>query len=221
MHFGVRVSIGLTLLVAVLATAGWLDYRATSRELRALRHSEADTLYGTIAAAARVQHSVAQAAEATLGQRLLDQARVLAETDRRQLLDSDTLSAMVSDAGPFRVIVLDREGRRELTAGETPRGFGTGPGGGQGRGLGEGRGRGAGPGFGPGNGRGGYGPPAGASRVAQRLLTGEVSEVVAEPHTGRAGGERIAAGVRRANGGAIVVNAANQLASELESVYSL
>jgi len=57
--------------------------------------------------------------------------------------------------------------------------------------------------------------------VAQRLLSGEAGELVTSSHAARSGGERIAAGVRRANGGAIVINAASQLASELDSVYSL
>jgi signal transduction histidine kinase len=186
--------------------AGWLDYRATSRELRALRRSEAATLYETIAAAARVQHAAAQAAEAALGQRLLDHARLLAATDRRRALDADVLSSLAFDAGLFRVIVLDADGRREFMVGEP----------GQGRGLGRGMGGPVDAGH-----AGRYGAPAGAARIAQRLLSGELAEVVAEPHVGRGGGERIAAGVRRANGGAIVVNAANRLASELDSVYSL
>jgi signal transduction histidine kinase len=206
MHRGLRVLLGLGLVLAALAVAGWLDYRASSRELRALRRSEAATLYETIAAAAKVQHAAAQAAEAALGQRLLDHARLLAATDRRRALDSDLLSSIVADAGLFRVIVLAADGRREFMAGEP----------GEGRGPGRGMGGPAG-----GSGRAGYGGPPGAARIAQRLLSGELSEIVAEPHVGRAGGERIAAGVRRANGGAIVVNASNRLASELDSVYSL
>jgi signal transduction histidine kinase len=52
-------------------------------------------------------------------------------------------------------------------------------------------------------------------------LSGDSQEIVASPHASRDGQERIAAGVRRARGGAIVLNAANRAAAELDQVYSL
>jgi signal transduction histidine kinase len=205
---------GAAALALVLGGLGWLDYRATVRELRAALASEAEALHAAIAAAAAVQHAAAGEAERALAQRLLEHARLLATMDRRQGLDRTALDSVAGSTDMFRVIVFEADGTRAYVGGEA--GMGAGRGGGFG--PREGRGPdGHGPGGAPPD---GAGPPAGASRVAQRLLAGE-SEVVSAAHLSRGGAERVAAGVRRSGGGAIVLNAANRAARELDAVYSL
>lgn len=204
---------GAAALVLVLGALGWLDYRATVRELRAALASEAEALHAAIAAAAAVQHAAAGEAERALAQRLLEHARLLATMDRRQGLDRTALDSVAGATDMFRVIVFEADGTRAYVGGEA------GVGAGRGAGFGPREGRGP-DGHGPGGAPQGAGPPAGASRVAQRLLGGE-SEVVSAAHRSRAGGERVAAGVRRSGGGAIVLNAANRAARDLDAVYSL
>ncbi len=202
-----------------MAVAGWIDYRATTGELRAALRAEAEALHATVAAATRVQHAAAAEAERTLGQRLLENARLFAAMDRSGGIDRAMLERVTRANDAFRVIVFEADGTRSYVGGEAPGGPGSGQGGGPGAahfGSGAGAaGRGGGAGI-------GFGPPAGSSRIAQRLLSGEVEELVSGAHASRGGGgERIAAGVRRAAGGAIVLNAANRAARELEQVYSL
>ena len=73
---------------------------------------------------------------------------------------------------------------------------------------------GGGPGPGYGFGPGGRGFPGGA--LLQRVLSGDEPEIVGQLHSARwGGGARVAAGVRRANGGAIFLNAD---ATEIEAL---
>lgn len=204
---------GAAVLAGAMALAGWLDYRATTGELQAALRAEATALHTTVAAAARVQHAAAAEAERALGQRLLENARLLAVMDRRGGIDQATLDRIVGETGMFRLVVFEADGRRSYAGGEAPVGSGRGPGGGAGAGVLH---------QGLGGGGLGFGPPAGSSRIAQRLLSGEMEELVSGAHASRGGGgERVAAGVRRASGGAIVLNAANRAARELDQVYSL
>lgn len=198
---------GGVILALLIALAGWLDYRATVGELQQVLRSQADAMHATIAAAARVQHAASAEAARALGQRLLENARLLAAMDARGSLDAATLDRLARANDMFRVVIFDADGGRAYVGGEFQ---GQGPG----QGLGRGRGFGGGLGMGP-------GPPAGGSRIAQRLLAGEAEEIVSAAHASRGGGERVAAGVQRAAGGAIVLNAANRAASELDAVYSL
>lgn len=196
------------IVVAVLGLLAWADYAAVRRELESGIRAQASAVHATVAAAARAQHAAALQAEAAMSDRLLQTARVLREMDRRGLLKTDVLDALAGPNPEFRIVVFGADGRREYVAGDAP---GPGWGGGLGRGLH------AGAGLGPGAG----GPRRGATRIAERLLSGESDELVASPHASRDGQERIAAGVRRIRGGAIVLNAANRAAAELEQVYSL
>lgn len=205
---------GAGLLAGVMGVAGWLDYRATTGELRAAVRAEAEALHATVAAAARVQHAAAAEAERALGQRLLENARLLVALDSRGALDAATLDRVAGVNDMFRVVVFDANGRRSYVGGEAPGAGGWGPGGVAGHAPESGERRGGGLGLGP-------GPPPGSSRIAQRLLAGEAEEIASAAHPGRAGGERVAAGVRRATGGAIVLNAANRTARDLDQVYSL
>jgi signal transduction histidine kinase len=189
-------------LCAALVVLGWLDYRAVSQELQTVVRGQAAALHATVAAAARAQHAAAEHAEAALTERLLESARLLRELDRAGALTAAGLNDLAARNSHVRVVVFARDGAREFAAGEPP-----------GRARGEssplshgGRGQGAG---------------AGGLRIAERLLTGEIDEIVTPPHTSQAGAERVAAGVRRSNGGAIVVNAASDVAQQLDDVYSL
>ncbi|MEW5982922.1 MAG: ATP-binding protein [Acidobacteriota bacterium] len=227
-----RIAAATTVLAAGLLVAGWLDYSASRRDLVALLVDQASSLRQAVAAAARAGDAAAAQIQSAISARLLDNARLLAELDRRGGLNQDLLDGVVASNRLFRVTVLSADGARELTSGAgggpppgAGRGFGFGPGLGQGAGAGPGLGR--GPGAGAGQGRaggpgrqGGPGTPGagiGASYgavIAERLLAGGESEAISAVHGSRWGsGWRLSAGVRRAGGGAIVLNTdANEIA---------
>jgi signal transduction histidine kinase len=175
----------------LLALVVWLDFQATRSELLRLLRDQAASLRGTVAAAARSNREAGRLAEEQLAARLLDNARLLRELDAHGVLDDAELREVVERHGLFRVNVYSAEGELVRQSG--------GPHGG-------GHGHGPGSGFGP-----------GAAGLVQRLLEGGEEEFVSELHTPRSGaGARIAAGVRRARGGAIVLNVdASELAGLL------
>lgn len=216
------------LLVAAGAVAAALlllvafDAVATRRELLGLLRDQAASLHHTIAAAARADEQAGRRAEEALSARLLENARLLAELDRQGALDEARLREITERHGLFRVAVYDAKGALESSAGDPaggPPSTGAGPRAGAGRGEGrrgppEGAGpgvrgegpRGGGPhGPGPGGGRGqGRGPGVGG-RVLRQILDG-AAEATTDVHESRGGrGARLAAGVRRSRGGAIVV----------------
>jgi signal transduction histidine kinase len=158
-----------------LVIVGWLDYTATRQELLRLLREQAVSLRQTIAAAARANEAAGTQAEAQVTERLLDNARLLADLDRRGGLTQEYLDAVASRNRLFRVAVFAADGSREKAS--------SGPGReGQGRGF------------------------PGAS-ILQRILIGTETEIVEQMHSTRWGsGARIAAGVRRAKGGAILLN---------------
>jgi len=195
------VALGLVGLV-------WLDYRATRGELVGLLREQAHALRESVAAAARSNRAASAFAAAQLGERLLDQARALAVLDGQGRLTPGALEAVAKRHPLFRVTVFAAEGSREGLAGaappETERG-GRGPGGGWARGTEAGGGPGRGPGVGAGRGWGGGRGPGGGGAVVRQILQEGKAEVVTGAHASRWGGERVAAGVKRARGGAIVV----------------
>jgi len=173
-----RVLLASALAGAGLLVVGWFDYAATRRDLLQLLRAQAVTLRHTIAAAARANQAAGAQAEAQIQERLLDNARLLAELDRQRPLDRAFLDSIATRNRLFRVAVFDRNGTREYSSGGEGAGFGAG-----GRGF----------------------PAAG---LLQRLMTGSETEAVGDLHSPRWGGRaRIAAGIRRANGGAILLNA--------------
>jgi len=221
--------------LGLLAVIGF-DYLATRRELLALLGAQAASLRQIVAAAARSNLEAGKLAEGQLAARLLENARYLAELDRRGALTDRLLDEIVEHHDLFRVTVFAADGRIERSAGPDGRlGEGAGRRGGgseggsshgyggppAGRGPGAARGEGAAPhdeaegrGRGPrGAGLAGRGG-GGGGQILQRLLAGE-AEATTEVHASRGrGGSRLAAGVRRASGGAIVVNVdAEELAS--------
>ena len=202
--------LGLVLAVALILV-GWLDYSSTRRELLGLLRSEAASLRDTVAAAARSNDAAARSAEAQLTTRLLDSARLLAELDRERPLAEPRLQEFLKKNELVRVLVLAPDGSREIAVPA----FGGGPGPGQ-PGLGSARGAGRPPWAGAGGGPGGPG-----STVADRLLSGGVSETTTGVHEGRGGSARLAAGVRRANGGAIVLTVDASAVAELHRQSSL
>jgi signal transduction histidine kinase len=212
------VALGLVGLVSY-------DYRATRGELLGLLREQAHALRDSLAAAARSNRAASAVAAAQLGQRLLDQARALGTLDGEGGLSAAALEAAGARNPLFRVAVFSADGSRDGLAAPGPDGQpgGRGPragwtrgGGGQGQGPGLGRGRGGG--RGPG---GGFGPGGGGGVLRQILEEGE-DEVVTGAHASRwGGGERVAAGVKRARGGAIVVTVDATEVAALEKPASL
>jgi signal transduction histidine kinase len=167
-----------TLVAAIgLAVVGWFDYRATRAQLHEILREQAAALRETIAAAARSNEAAAAQATAQLSERLTDNVRLLAELDRHQPIDQPLLDEIASRNHLFRVVIFAPDGSRQLGGGM--------------------------------NGRPGWGfPGAGMQPLLQDLLSGRQTEVVSQMHSPRWGGAaRFAAGVRRANGGAIMVAA--------------
>jgi signal transduction histidine kinase len=109
----------------------WLDYRATRGELVGLLREQAHALRESVAAAARSNRAASAFAAAQLGERLLDQARALAELDGHWRLSPAALDAVAERNPLFRVSVFAADGSREGLAG-AGRGWGggRGPGGG-------------------------------------------------------------------------------------------
>lgn len=179
---------------------GALDYAATRRELLALLRDQAASLRQTVAAAVVWNRNAVRVAEAQLAARLLDNARLLAELDRRGALTDSFLDATLREHDLFRVSVLAADGSFEGGGAAEGRAR---------RGAGRGRGFGGRGGFGLGSGhRGRPGGPGAYGGLVDRLLAGGEQEVSTDVHASRWGNEaRLAAGVRRAGGGAIVLNA--------------
>jgi len=205
----IAVALGLVGLVA-------LDYRATRGELVGLLREQAHALRESVAVAARSNRAASAFAAAQLGERLLDQARTLAVLDGQGRLTAVTLEAVTKRNPLFRVAVFAADGSREDTATESAT---EGEHGGRGPRGGWARGAGGGPGGGRGWG-GGRGPGGGGAVLRQILEEGK-AEVVTGAHASRWGGERVAAGVRRTRGGAIVVTVDATEIAALEKPVSL
>jgi signal transduction histidine kinase len=197
------VALGLVGLV-------WLDDRATRGELVGLLREQAHALRESVAAAARSNRAASSFAATQLGERLLDQARALAVLDGQRRLSPAALDAVTERNPLFRVALFAADGTREDATASGAHGGG-GPRGGWGRGAGGGIGRGWG---------GGRGPGGGGALVRQILEEGK-DEVVTGAHASRWGGERLAAGVKRPRGGAIVVTVDATEIAALEKTASL
>jgi signal transduction histidine kinase len=200
------VALGLVGLV-------WLDYRATRGELLGLLREQAHALRESVVAAARSNRAASAFAAAQLGERLLDQARALAALDGQGRLTAGALDAVTKRSPLLRVTVFTADGSHDdlgtAPAVEAESEHGShGPRGGWGRGAGGGRGG------GPGRGRGG-------GVVVRQILQEGKTEVVTGAHTSRWGDERVAAGVKRPRGGAIVVAVDATEAAALEKPASL
>ena len=204
---------------------GWYDYQSTRRELLTLLVDQAASLRQTVAAAASSGEAALTQLQTVLRSRLLDNARLLRELDSRHGLSQTLLDDIVRTNHLFRVTVFGRDGVREFTSGSggpppgAGRGFGQGIGGGAGLGLGRGRGTGGGRGAGEGAGQSGG---AGIGALAERLLNGSDTEAASDVHGSRWGtGWRLAAGVRRTGGGAIVLNVDASEVAELSRQASI
>jgi signal transduction histidine kinase len=208
------VALGLVSLV-------WLDYRATRGELVGLLREQAHALRESVAAAARSNRAASAFAAAQLGERLLDQARALAALDGQGRLTAGALEAVAKSRPLFRVTVFAADGsREELLAAPAHDGQPGGPGPRPGWARG-GAGPAGGPGGGPGRGWGGGRGPGGGGAVLRQILEEGKDEVVTGAHASRWGGDRVAAGVRRARGGAIVVTVDATEIAALEKPASL
>jgi len=222
----VRIIIASLILSTGLLLVGWFDYTNTRGELLTLLVDQAASLRQAVAAAASAGEAASAQAQATLTARLLDNARLLDALDARGGLSQALLDEVARANRLFRVTVFSASGQRELSSGiggpqpGAGGGFGPGPGGRGGQGAGGGRigvGQGAGAGFGPGSGGG-----AGLGALADRLLGGTESEAVTDLHGSRWDrGWRLSAGVRRARGGAIVLNVDASDVAELSRQASI
>jgi signal transduction histidine kinase len=182
------------LLALGLAALLWYDYAATRRELLALLREQASSLRQAVAAAARNNKEAGAIAESQLAARLLDNARFLRELDRLGAMSAAVLADVAEQSRLFRVNVLSPEGVPQHAL----------------------------PGAGHGHGRGGPGFRGGGGALVERLLDGEEAEAVTDVHPSRAGrGERLAAGVRRAAGGVIVLTVDAAAVAELQRPASL
>ena len=184
-----RLGAATVLLAVGLVLVGWFDYRATRQDLLTLLIDQAASLRQAVAAAARSADLATGQMQATLAARLLDNARFLGQMDKRGGLSQKYLDDVAREHRLLRVTVFSASGARELSSGVG------GPPPWAGRGLGAG-GRDGGTGTGSGQ------------TILNRLLAGSQTETVSEVHGSRWGtGWRLSAGIRRAGGGAIVLNA--------------
>jgi signal transduction histidine kinase len=178
-----------------------------------------------VAAAASLGEAASSQTQSAVSARLLDNARLLRALDARGGLTQAQLDEVVRANGLFRVTVLSASGDRELSSGSggPPPGAGRGFGSGAGAGLGRGQGRGPGGGRAAGaEGGAGFGGPGSMGALAEKLLSGSESEAVSEVHGSRWDrGWRLSAGVRRAKGGAIVLNVDASEIAELSRRASL
>jgi signal transduction histidine kinase len=168
------------ILVAVgLVLIGWFDYATTRSELLQMLREQATALRQTVAAAARANDSAAAQAEEQVRQRLVDNARLLAELDRQQGLTQALLSGIAERNHLFRVAVFAPDGSRELWSSE---------GGGLGKGF-------PGPGLQP--------------LLQRAMAGGDQDVITELHSARRGGGGagRAVAAVRRARGGVIMLNA--------------
>jgi signal transduction histidine kinase len=200
---GALLVLAATAVALSLVGVVWLDYRATRGELVGLLREQAHALRESVAAAARSNRAASAFAAARLGERLLDRAQALAALDSEGRLTPAALQQAGSRDPLLRISVFGPDGSREEVAavpgldgahgGRGPRagwaGGGSGPRGAAGAGQGWGGGRG----------------PGGGGAVLRQILEEGKDDVVTGAHASRWGGERVAAGVKRARGGAIVV----------------
>jgi len=99
-----------------LVVVGWIDYAGTRDELLRLLRGQAASLRQTIAAAARANEAAGAQAEAQVTERLLDNARLLAEIDRRGGLTQQYLDTVAAENRLFRASVFAADGSRELSS---------------------------------------------------------------------------------------------------------
>jgi signal transduction histidine kinase len=229
-----RIAAASLVLSGALLAVGWYDYASTRNELLTLLVDQAASMRQAVAAAASLGEAASSQTQAAVSARLLDNARLLRLLDARGGLTQAQLDEVVRANRLFRVTVLSASGGRELSsgtggpppgagrglgpgggAGPVGGGFGRGPGGGQGRGPGSGRGGGA-------EGAAGFAGPGSMGALAEKLLSGAETEAVSEVHGSRWDrGWRLSAGVRRVNGGAIVLNVDASEIAELSRRASL
>jgi len=198
-----------------------LDYRATRGELVGLLREQAHALRESVAAAARSNRAASAFAAAQLGERLLDRAQALADLDREGKLTPAAVREVSRREPLLRIALFGPDGSREdppPVPGPDGEPGGRGPRPGWAR---SGAGSTEGPRGGAGRGWGGGRASGGGGAVLRRILQDGEAEVVTGAHASRWGGERVAAGVKRPRGGAIVVTVDATEISALEKPASL
>jgi len=126
-----RVIAAAFVAAAGLVVVGWFDYTATRADVLALLRAQARSLGETVAAAARSNDAAGAQAEAAIAERLLDNARLLAELERHAPLTQARLDEITARNRLFRVMLVAADGSRERMSGgpgspPPGRGFGAG-----------------------------------------------------------------------------------------------
>jgi signal transduction histidine kinase len=189
-----RVLFSSALLALGLVLVVWAGNRATRRELLALLRDQAVSLRQTLAAAARSNYEASKQAAGELEVRMLENAHMMAELDRLDLLNENLLDEIAERNRLFRVTIYGPD-RQETYASGGNRGSR----------------RGFGPGFAT-----GYG-----GSLLDRLYANDNVQEVTDIHVSRWGDWRGFAAVRREAGGAIVLNVDASQIQRLERQSSL
>jgi signal transduction histidine kinase len=189
-----RVVVSSAILALGLVIVVWMGYRTTSRELLTLLREQATSLRQTVAAAARSNLEASRQAQSEIEARMLATARMLVELDRRRVLDRNFLDELVRENSLFRVTVYgpNREPEYASQSSAGPR-------------------RGFGPGFAFGFG----------GDLLDRLLSDEEATELTDIHVSRWGEWRGFAAIKRARGGAIILNVDATAVENLKSQSSL
>ncbi|MCX6552662.1 MAG: hypothetical protein NTY02_16940, partial [Acidobacteria bacterium] len=127
-----RILAASLVLSTGLLLVGWYDYASTRRELLTLLIDQAASLRQTVAAAARSGEAATTQVQTVLQARLLDNARLIRELDKRSGLSPSLLDEIARTNQLFRVTIFAANGQWELTSGSG------GPPAGAGRGFGPG-----------------------------------------------------------------------------------
>lgn len=175
-----RTAVLLTIGVAVLMlTSAYVELRQSREELFHVLEEHSRSLAGTIVnSSANIVLSTDQI-ETQIGERLLNNARMIALVDSLGKLDAPMLNSIAMKNGIFRVIIFDKRGRRIIS--NHP----------------------------PDRQRGMMQPNNTPGAMVERIISGREDEIIIglkEPRFGT--GHRFAVAVKRTNkaGGAIIVN---------------
>ncbi len=127
LRFNPRLLIILTLVFSLLLILlAFIEIRQTRQEFSTLLQDQAVSLLSLARKGLTDAANALDFIESSLAERLLDNARLLEEMDRRGLLTSTTLTELADRNSLFRVQVFDRNGRMVMV--NTRSGGGRGPG---------------------------------------------------------------------------------------------
>lgn len=111
-----------TFLLPLLPLAlilGWLiyvDYRSTEQELRTMLEDNTALLVDSYTRTLRTSQQAFDALQTEMAARLSNSARFLVELDNEGKLTPDTIQGLANSLKLFRIVVFDRNGRREFNS---------------------------------------------------------------------------------------------------------